>query len=178
MTGTALLAILLLLAGTFLNVPVAIVLSIVVLLLEVVRAVWARFGLERVTYRRRLERDRMTWGEEIPTAIEVWNRKRMPLAWMRAEDEATGRPFGIECAGATEHEAIDRLNRWIDWQREHAAALEALQAAERAYHRTIAGSAFANPIEGPTALELQKESLDAVEAARILLDEIRARKPD
>jgi len=89
MTATAFLAILLLLAGAFLDVPVAIVLSIIVLLLEVVRAVWARFGLERVTYRRILERDRMTWGEEIPTAIEVWNRKRMPLAWLRAEDEAS-----------------------------------------------------------------------------------------
>jgi uncharacterized protein (DUF58 family) len=89
MTGTAFLAILLLLAGSFLNVPVAIVLSIVVLLLEIVRDVWARYGLERVTYRRLLERDRMTWGEEIPTAIEIWNRKRMPLAWLRAEDEAS-----------------------------------------------------------------------------------------
>ena len=89
MTGTGFLAILLLLAGTFLDVPVAIVLSIVVLLLEIVRAVWARFGLDRVTYRRKLERDRMTWGEEIPTAIEIWNRKRLPLAWLRADDEAS-----------------------------------------------------------------------------------------
>jgi uncharacterized protein (DUF58 family) len=89
MTGTSFLAILLLLAGTFLGVPVAIVLAIVVLLLEAVRAVWARVGLERLTYTRRLERDRMTWGEEIPTSIEIWNRKRMPLAWLRAEDEAS-----------------------------------------------------------------------------------------
>ena len=89
MTATAVLAVLLLLAGTFLDVPVAIILSIVVLLLEIVRAVWARFGLERVTYRRRLERDRMTWGEEIPTTIEIWNRKRLPLAWLRADDEAS-----------------------------------------------------------------------------------------
>ena len=89
MTGTAFLAILLLLVGTFLDVPVAIVLSIVVLLIELVRSVWARFGLDRVTYRRLLERDRITWGEEIPTAIEIWNRKRLPLAWLRAEDEAS-----------------------------------------------------------------------------------------
>jgi len=89
MSPTAFLAILLLLAGVFLDVPVAIVLSIVVLLLEIVRAMWARLGLERVTYRRRLERDRMTWGEEIPTTIEVWNRKRLPLAWLRADDEAS-----------------------------------------------------------------------------------------
>ncbi len=89
MTGTAFLAILLLLAGTFLNVPVAVILAIVVLLLEIVRAVWTRYGLERVVYRRHLDRDRVTWGEEISTTIEVWNRKALPLAWLRAEDEAS-----------------------------------------------------------------------------------------
>jgi hypothetical protein len=99
--------------------------------------------------------------------------------WLaHAEREDNGDAFGVECAGATEQAAIDRLRQWLEWQHEHAAALEALQQAERAYHRTIAGSAFASPIEGPTPLELQKESLDAVEAARVRLDEVRARKPD
>ena len=70
------------------------------------------------------------------------------------------------------------LTRWLQWQGEHAAALEELQRAERAYHRTIAGSAFASPTEGPSAIELQKESLEAVEAARVRLDEVRARRPD
>ena len=88
-----------------------------------------------------------------------------------------GDPFGIECAGTTENEALDRLARWLEWQYEHATALEALQRAEHAYHRTIAGSAFASPTEGPTPLELQKESLEAVESARIRLDEVRARRP-
>lgn len=95
-----------------------------------------------------------------------------------AEQPDTGDPFGIECGGATRDEATGRLNRWLDWQREHAAALESLQQAERAYHRTIAGSAFASATEGPSAIEMQKESLDAVEAARLRLDEIRARKPE
>jgi len=99
--------------------------------------------------------------------------------WLaHAEREDTGDPFGIECAGATQQEAIARLERWLDWQREHAAALEALQQAQRGYHRTIAGSAFANPTEGPTAVELQHEALDAVEAARVRLDDVRARKPE
>jgi hypothetical protein len=89
-----------------------------------------------------------------------------------------GDPFGIECAGPTESEALDRLTRWLEWQHEHAVALEALQRAERAYHRTIAGSAFASPVEGPTPIELQKESLEAVESARVRLDEVRARKPE
>jgi len=94
-----------------------------------------------------------------------------------AAREENGDPFGIECPGATEAEAVARLTNWLEWQSEHTAALEALQQAERAYHRTIAGSAFANPMEGPTAIELQKESLDEVEAARVRLDEVRGRRP-
>ena len=98
--------------------------------------------------------------------------------WLaHAEREDTGDPFGIECAGPTEADAVSRLTRWLEWQQEHAAALEDLQRAERAYHRAIAGSAFARPTEGPSTIELQKESLDAVEAARVRLDEIRARQP-
>jgi uncharacterized protein (DUF58 family) len=89
MTGVAFAAILLLLLGTYLDVPVAVILSIVVLTIEIVRQVWTRFGLSGVTYRRRLERDRVTWGEEIATTVEVWNRKRLPLSWLRADDDAT-----------------------------------------------------------------------------------------
>ena len=102
-------------------------------------------------------------------------RDRQWIAHAQRED--TGDPFGIDCAGATADEAVARLTRWLEWQADHAAALADLQRAERAYHRTIAGSAFASPTEGPSALELQKESLDAVEAARVRLDEIRGRQP-
>jgi hypothetical protein len=89
----------------------------------------------------------------------------------------TGDRFGTECSGATEAEAIESVARWLDWQHEHGVALDALQRAEQAYHRVIAGSAFANPTEGPTPIELQQESLQAVEAARVRLDEVRARRP-
>jgi len=92
--------------------------------------------------------------------------------------EDTGDPFGIECAGSTEREAVDRLARWLERQQDRAAALDALQQAERAYHRTIAGSAFANAMGGPTDVEPQPDSLAAVEAARGRLDEVRARKPE
>jgi hypothetical protein len=94
-----------------------------------------------------------------------------------AVGEDDGDRFGIECAGASETDAIGRLTEWLEWQHEHRAALDALQHAEHEYHRTIAGSAFANPTEGPSPLELQKESLEAVEAARVRLDAVRARKP-
>ena len=69
------------------------------------------------------------------------------------------------------------MTQWLEWQHDHVTALAELQRAEHAYHRTIAGSAFSSPSEGPSAIELQKESLEIVEAARIRLDEIRARRP-
>jgi hypothetical protein len=98
--------------------------------------------------------------------------------WLaRAERDDNGDPFGVECAGASEADAVGRLKGWLEWQAEHTAALEALQMAERAYHRTIAGSAFLNATEGLSLTEVQKESLDAVEAARVRLDEIRGRRP-
>jgi hypothetical protein len=96
----------------------------------------------------------------------------------RAERADTGDRFGVEFSGPSEADAIERLSRWLEWQSEHTAALDALQRAENAYHRTIAGSAFASPVEGPSPVEVQKESLDAVEEARVRLDEIRGRKPD
>ncbi len=89
----------------------------------------------------------------------------------------SGDEFGITYAGVSAEDAVAGLSRWLEWQSEHAAALEALQRAERAYPQTIAGSAFASPSEGPTAIELQKESLQEVEAARVRLDEVRSRKP-
>jgi hypothetical protein len=95
-----------------------------------------------------------------------------------ARAEREGKPFGIECTGSAEDEVIERLTNWLEWQREHAAALEALQVAERAYHRTIAGSAFARPTEGPSPLEMQKDSLQVVETARVRLDDVRARQPE
>ena len=58
------------------------------------------------------------------------------------------------------------------------SALTELQEAEHAYHRTIAGSAFSSPGEGPSAIEMQKESLEVLEAARLRLDDIRGRRPD
>src|SRR5438552_17934045 len=93
MTGVAFAAILLLLLGTFLEVPVAVILSIVVLMSEAVRQVWTRFGLSGVSYRRRLERHRIGWGEEIPVTVDLWNRKRLPLAPPRAHGPAP--PGGV-----------------------------------------------------------------------------------
>lgn len=89
MTLQALAGVALIVGGSFLDVPVAIVLGIVLLLLATVHWVWATRGLDGVTYRRRLATDRTPWGTDIPMTVEVWNRKRLPLAWLRADDEAS-----------------------------------------------------------------------------------------
>ena len=70
---------------------------------------------------------------------------------------------------------------WVEWHREHEEALAALQAAQHAYHRTVATGAFAGTADGPSVAEnaeMQRGSLEALEAARVRLDEIRARKPE
>ena len=84
----ALVAVLLLLGGAIFNVPVGVLLGTVGIVLESVRQVWRRWGLRGVTYRRVLARSAVGWGETIPLSVEVWNRKRLPLAWLRADDSA------------------------------------------------------------------------------------------
>jgi len=101
------------------------------------------------------------------------------VRWVgHAVREDTGDIFGVESGGESEEEAIARLIRWLEWQHYHTEALDSLQEAERAYHRAIAGSAFASPTEGPSPPELQKEALGALEAARTRLDAIRAQRPE
>ena len=53
-----------------------------------------------------------------------------------------------------------------------------LQDAQRAYHRTVAATAFQGAAEEPSAEEMRRASLDALDAARIRLDDVRARKPE
>jgi hypothetical protein len=104
---------------------------------------------------------------------------RLGARWTAyAERIDTGERFGVECAGASETEAIDRLSRWLVWQGEHSAALQALQDAERTYHRASAGTAFTSGDEALAWTELRRTSLNQVDAARARLDEIRARLPE
>jgi len=93
----------------------------------------------------------------------------------RAERVDTGDQFGVDCRGATEAEAIARMTAWLAWQQAHVDALHALQDAERAYHRFVAVRAFAGPADAQ-AMEGQ-DSLATLDAARQVLDAVRARRP-
>ena len=93
---------------------------------------------------------------------------------LRAE---SGERFGIDAAAETEHDATGRLVRWLEWQHDHTQALDALQQAERVYHRARADAAFAVSA-GPQAPGGSKASLDVVDAIRAQLDDVRARRPN
>jgi hypothetical protein len=105
--------------------------------------------------------------------------ERRASDWLaRAQRADNGDPFGVECAGASEGEATTRMVLWLEWQSEHASALDSLLQAERVYHRLVAGTAFSAAADRATPTELHNDALDAVEAARIRLDDIRSRRPE
>ena len=89
MAGRVLAGALLILVGSVLAVPIAILLGTVALLLELVHYAWARNGLAGIRYRRVLGARHVPFGDELPLTIEVWNRRRLPLAWLRADDDAS-----------------------------------------------------------------------------------------
>jgi hypothetical protein len=76
---------------------------------------------------------------------------------------------------------IGASRAWLEWHREHEQALAELQEAQHAYHRAVANGAFAGTPDAPSVAdnaEMQRDSLEALEAARVRLDEIRGRKPE
>jgi hypothetical protein len=66
---------------------------------------------------------------------------------------------------------------WTDWQREHAAALAALQDAQRAYHRIAVASPQSTVGSRQSAVDSREGALEALDAARVRLDDVRARMP-
>ena len=66
---------------------------------------------------------------------------------------------------------------WVDWQRDHAAALAALQEAQRAYHRVAVDSLQSAVASQQSAVGRRAGALEALEAARVRLDDVRARMP-
>jgi len=94
-----------------------------------------------------------------------------------AERQPSGERFGIDCAGATEEAAADRLVKWLTWQDAHSRALEALQSAERMYHRAVAEGAFVSSADD-SADDLRRQSLAQIEAACAQLDDVRSRRPE
>ena len=83
--------------------------------------------------------------------------------------------FGIETSAGSAAEALDKLTRWLEWQHDHAAALVELQRAQHTYHKAVADHAFEG--ESGPGREVQRATLDGVDAARQRLDAVRQRRP-
>jgi uncharacterized protein (DUF58 family) len=72
-------------AGVVLGMPGLGLVGILALCIEGMGRLTARVGLRGVTFERRLARDRMVWGDEIPLDLVVRNDKLLPLALLVAE---------------------------------------------------------------------------------------------
>jgi uncharacterized protein (DUF58 family) len=86
MAGRAVLGVALVLAGAFLDVPIALALGVVTVGFELVRRPWLSSAIAGVGYRRHLSSRHVPWGEAATLTIEVWNRTRLPLSWLRSDD--------------------------------------------------------------------------------------------
>ena len=86
MTARAVLGTVLALLGAFLDVPIALGLGLILVGFELIRVAWVRRGLSGVGHRRTLAASRVAWGEMTGLVIEVWNRSRLPISWVRVDE--------------------------------------------------------------------------------------------
>lgn len=113
---------------------------------------------------------------EATYRIRTSQRTGQWTAWaVRAE---SGDRFGLDFASDSQASAIAAVTRWLEWQHDHAQALEGLQEAERAYHRSVAGNLFATAAaDESTTRQRRREALERMEQAKGRLDEVRSRRP-
>jgi uncharacterized protein (DUF58 family) len=88
----------LIVTGSVLRSPPILFLGLVLAAADGIRAVWIRRGVGFIEYRRVLLRARAVVGDTIPLDITVRNRSPLPLAWLRAQDEASA---GVVVRGRT-----------------------------------------------------------------------------
>lgn len=143
------IGLLLVLGGAVVGAPVVVVLGLAALVFDLARAVWSARGLDDVAYERRLGSHRAVVGDAIPLAVTVWNRKRLPLAWLRAEDAATAGVVIRERALVPSEDAGTALrNAWSLAPFERVVRHFTIEASRRGVHelgpvRLTVGDLFA-----------------------------------
>jgi uncharacterized protein (DUF58 family) len=172
-TGRALLGIGLVLAGSIVASPLVVLLGLVAFVFEAVRLVWRRRGLTAVVYSRRLGRDRAVVGDTLPLDITIWNRKRLPLAWIRAEDAFTkGISVRERRLAITEDSGLALENAWTLAPFERVVRHFHLQADRRGIHAVgpvrlsvgdiFAGDAAQEDVSGAARLVVRPRSVPVV----------------
>ena len=90
------LFVVLILIGVFSGQSIVIGFGAMGLLMTGVSWLWARVSLDHVTYERILPKRRVFIGESAPMRVVLTNRKPVPLAWVRTEDDI---PDGVTVEG-------------------------------------------------------------------------------
>jgi uncharacterized protein (DUF58 family) len=84
------------------------VFAAVLALAMLVSELWAWLCFQGLTYRRSLERERVTAGEQVTLQLEFVNAKPLPLAWLLARDRL---PRGLALVGA---DGEDTTTEWLN----------------------------------------------------------------
>lgn len=127
MTGRYQIGLLLavLLVSALLRQGLLFVVCLALLLAVGATALWERYCLTGVEYRRSFSQSRAFFGEEIELTVEIVNRKLLPLAWLLIEDEVPRTLLPQEAAISPSHKTTRRLLvnllslRWYERVRRH-----------------------------------------------------------
>jgi uncharacterized protein (DUF58 family) len=79
----------LIVVGVVAGAPGPVIVAVLALLADGLSVLWSTRGLRRVSYQRRLARDRAVWGDEVALEVGAHNDKLLPLAWLRVDDYVT-----------------------------------------------------------------------------------------
>jgi uncharacterized protein (DUF58 family) len=152
-TGQGLVGIALVALGGVVGSPLVVVLGVAAVLFDVVRAGWAGRALRHVRYERRLGRPQLVAGDEVPLTIGIWNARRLPLPWVRADDRVTPNVTVLERDLATvEDFGLALGNAWTLAPHERVVRHFTLRAERRGVLeigpvRLTAGDLFARPAD-------------------------------
>ena len=76
-----------LIAGLFLGQGLVLAFGVMGLLAGAISVVWNKVALEDVVYERHLPLSRVFVGDEVAITLSLTNKKPVPLAWVRTQDE-------------------------------------------------------------------------------------------
>jgi uncharacterized protein (DUF58 family) len=105
MSRSATIGLALVALGAIASAPGVILVGSLTILTSWLTTLWSHRGLRRVTYERRLPRDRALPGDRVEVRLTVHNDKLLPLAWLQAEDFVSE---GTERMGSRHIERSDR----------------------------------------------------------------------
>jgi uncharacterized protein (DUF58 family) len=86
MGGWIALALTMVVVATLAQAPGVLLIAALTIGYGSLTTVWTRYGMRQVEYSRQLETDRAVAGDSVPLHVTIWNRKRLPLPWVTAED--------------------------------------------------------------------------------------------